>query len=203
MGMMISFFLIGIVFGSGPCLASCGPVVLSYLAGTRQNILGGLREYFLFSLSRILAYIILALIIFFLGKVILDRFLADYARYIFILAGLFIALSGSFIALGKAIAFKIKGGVVLGALMGFLPCGPLLAIFSYISLVSKTGPQALLQSLFFGLGTFVSPLLFLVILSGLIPRFLSDKRSIYSRIFNFICGAILIFLGVHLIRRVF
>lgn len=200
---MISFFLMGIVFGSGPCLASCGPVILSYIAGTRKNILGSLREYLLFSFSRITVYIILALAIFFLGRVVLDRLLANYSKYLSILAGFFIILTGIFIALGKTMALKIKGGLVLGVVMGLLPCGPLMALLSYIGLTAKTGIQALWQSVSFGAGTFISPLLLLVVFSGLIPRFLSEKKSIYLRIFNFICGTILIFLGINLLYGAF
>lgn len=97
----------------------------------------------------------------------------------------------------------VKSMVLFGLIIGFLPCAPLIAILSYIGLISKTGLTSLLYSLFFGLGTILSPLIFLIILAGLIPKLLIDRTAIYYRIFNIICGLIIIFLGIQLITRVF
>ena len=63
-----SIFLLGLSFGLGPCVASCGPVLVSYIAGTGKNIYKGFLVYVLFSLSRVISYIILALAVFYLGR---------------------------------------------------------------------------------------------------------------------------------------
>jgi sulfite exporter TauE/SafE len=210
----LGLFISGLLFGSGPCIASCGPILISYIAGTKTNLLKGLKDYILFSLARISVYIILGLIIFFLGSFTLQRLLGDYSKYIFILGGSFIILIGLLMVLGKRLEFRFlrffhknilerdkKSMILLGAVIGFLPCAPLLAILSYTGLVSKSWIDSSLYNFSFGIGTFVSPLILLAMLAGLIPRFLAKEKAAYSRIFSLICGLVIIFFGVQLIIR--
>jgi sulfite exporter TauE/SafE len=213
---IISLFFSGLLFGSGPCIASCGPILISYVAGTKKNILKSLITYILFSSARIFVYLILSFLIFFLGRFALERLLGDFSKYVVILGGSFIILVGLLMALGKRLELEFcnvlgknvlgqdkKITVALGLIIGLLPCAPLLAILSYVGLVSKSWMQSLLYSLSFGIGTFVSPLIFLVIFASLIPKFLIEKKGIYIQIFNFICGLIIIFFGLQLIKRAF
>lgn len=210
----MSLFITGLLFGSGPCIASCGPLLITYIAGTKKNILKGLVTYIIFSLSRVSAYLILALLIFFLGEFMIEQITEEYSKYIFILGGGFIIFVGMIMALGKHLDFgflkrteqvilerDIKSIVLFGLIIGFLPCAPLIAIFSYIGLISKTWLSSLMYSLSFGLGTTISPLILLIILTGLIPKLLINRAAIYYRVFNLICGLIIIFLGIQLIRR--
>ena len=213
---MVSLFVSGLLFGSGPCLASCGPILISYVAGTKKNILKSLITYILFSLARIFVYLILSFLIFFLGRFALQSLLGDFYKYVVILGGIFIILVGLLMALGRRLEFGFwqflqkrllerdkKSIIILGLVIGLLPCAPLLAILSYVGLVSKNWLQTLLYSFSFGIGTFVSPLVFLVILASLLPKFLIKKKGIYIQIFNFICGLIIIFFGIQLIKRTF
>ena len=62
----LSSFLLGLAFGWGPCLASCGPLVLSYSVGTQKNHWQGLVLYLVFSASRIFIYVMLAVLFFFM-----------------------------------------------------------------------------------------------------------------------------------------
>jgi hypothetical protein len=94
-----------------------------------------------------------------------------------------------------------KSALILGLITGILPCAPLLALLGYVALVSKTWPQAFIYCLSFGLGTFLSPLLMISILSGLIPRFLEGQKAIYYRVISVVCGLIMVFLGINLILR--
>jgi sulfite exporter TauE/SafE len=106
--------------------------------------------------------------------------------------------------LGKRVESKAWHKLpVLGLIIGLLPCAPLLAVFSYLGLVSRTWWHNLLYSLSFGLGTLLSPLLLLAGLTGLIPRFLQGKKELYYKIFSFISGLIIIFLGLQLAKRAF
>lgn len=204
----------GLSFGSGPCLASCGPVILSYIAGTRKNVSKGLVVYSLFSLGRIFVYIALGLSAFFFGKFVMEKFLFSFSKYLIIIGGGFIFLVGLLLALGKKFKLKFcsllqenilvndkKSIIMFGLIIGVLPCAPLLAIFSYVVLTSKSWFDSLLYSLSFGIGTFVSPLIFLVIFVGLMPGKLIGRN--YDRIFNLVCGLIIMFLGSQLIMRVF
>lgn len=211
-----SLFSLGLLFGSGPCLASCGPILISYIAGTKKNIFKGLMAYILFSLSRIFVYLSLSVLVFFLGNFLLERLLPDFFKYILILGGVFIILIGVLVAWMRSLEFRPlrflekniierdrKSMLVLGLIIGLLPCAPLLAILSYVGLVSKTWPESLLYGFSFGLGTFISPLILLVILAGLIPKILVDKKGLYGQIFSFVCGLVIIFLGLQLIRKAF
>jgi len=221
----VLIFLSGIFFGSGPCVASCGPFLLSYVAGTKKGIFPALKDYILFSLARIIAYIILSVAVFFAGSFALEHFSGTYSKYIFISGGIFIVLTGIFMILGgKWGRFSIKdrdgslnsyrilkrtvpedtkkiepSPFFIGLIIGFMPCGPLLALLSYVSLVSKIWAQSLLYGAAFGLGTFISPLLLLVVFSGMLGNWMQEKK--YYRIFSAICGLIIIFFGVQLIRQ--
>jgi len=211
---ILNLFLAGLLFGSGPCLASCGPILISYIAATKKNIFKGLLTYILFSLARISVYLLLALLIFFLGKFTLERLSGDYSKYIFIIGGSFIVLVGLLTALGKSLEIKPlkflhknilehdkKSILIIGLVIGLIPCAPLLGIIAYVGLVSKSWAQSLIYGFSFGLGTFMSPLILLAILAGIIPQWLQDKQYYY--IFRFICGIIIIFLGLELIIKIF
>ncbi|MFH1640508.1 MAG: sulfite exporter TauE/SafE family protein [Candidatus Omnitrophota bacterium] len=211
----LSIFLWGLFFGSGSCIASCGPILVTYIAGTRKDNKKSLLVYFLFSLARIFTYLGLSLLIYFLGVFATEKFLGNIFKYVLILGGLFIILIGFLMMLGKNPESKTCGLlkkkfleqdkktiIAFGLAIGLIPCAPLLAVLSYIGLVSKGWAVTLLYSFSFGLGTLLSPLILLVMLAGLIPRWLKDKASGYNRIFNFICGLIIVILGVKLLMRV-
>jgi sulfite exporter TauE/SafE len=193
-------------------MASCGPLVISYVAGTEKNIGKGLAAYAIFSLSRISTYLILALAIFFLGHFAVERFAGEYSRYISIAGGLFIIFVGMIMVLGRHFDFGLlkkaqkitlgqdtKSVILFGLIIGFLPCAPLIAILSFVGLVSKNWLTALLYGFSFGLGTFISPLILLVVITGLIPGLFSRNDGLYRRLFNIACGLVIIFLGVRLI----
>ncbi len=209
-------FLLGLFLGSGPCLASCGPLLVSYVAGTGKSPRAGVLSYFLFSWTKILAYLILCLAIFFSGRLAIEMAWVNFSKYIFILGGLFIIALGIFIALGSRLEFQPwwklrakfikndrKSMLILGLITGLLPCAPLLAALSYIGLISASWPAALLYGLSFGIGTLFSPLMALTIFAGVIPGFFLRTNNLYRRIFNLICGLIIILLGLRLFWRVF
>jgi len=210
----LTLFVWGILFGSGPCLASCGPILVSYAAATRKDAVKSFLMYALFSVSRISVYILLSILIYFLGKVTIDRVLGGLSKYLFIAGGILIILMGLLIIFGKRWKYPFcsflhknileqdkKSIAALGLIIGFLPCGPLLAVLSYIGLVSKTWMNSLVYSISFGLGTFLSPLLLVTITTGFIARLFKDRNLIYQRLIGVICGSIIIFLGAQLIYR--
>jgi len=211
---IIGLFLTGLLFGAGPCLASCGPVLISYIAATKKNIYGGLFAYSLFSFARISVYLFLSLAIFYFGQFTTERLLHAFSGYIFITAGVFICVMGLLLVLDKKIdtwPFRVlnkyvlekekKNSAVLGIVFGLLPCAPLFVLLSYIGLFSKTWLESLIYALAFGAGTFLSPLLFLAIFTGLMPVWLKDRKEIYYRILIRLCGLFIVFLGIQLIKR--
>ncbi|MFA5357159.1 MAG: sulfite exporter TauE/SafE family protein, partial [Candidatus Omnitrophota bacterium] len=68
-------FLTGVLFGSGPCVASCGPFLISYIAGTRKTAARGVVAYILFSSARVSVYIALGVSVFFLSRFAVERLL--------------------------------------------------------------------------------------------------------------------------------
>ncbi|MCX5700825.1 MAG: sulfite exporter TauE/SafE family protein [Candidatus Omnitrophica bacterium] len=211
----VSIFLLGLSFGWGPCLASCGPLFLSYVAATRKNIFQGTFSYILFSFSRVLVYSVLGLLVFFLGRFILER-LINFFKISLILGGVFVILLAILIVLGKditSIPCKFlqkhilekdnKSLILLGVVSALLPCAPLISVLTYAGLIAKNALDNFIYVLAFGLGTILSPLILLVGFAGLIPRVINSSKAIYMRIFNLVCSLIMIILGIQLIRRAF
>ncbi|MEW6100751.1 MAG: sulfite exporter TauE/SafE family protein [Candidatus Omnitrophota bacterium] len=196
----LSLFITGLIFGSGPCLASCGPILISYIAATKKNMLEGVAAYLLFSLARVSVYIGLALGVFFLGEFVFRGWLEGLSKYVLILGGGFIVIVGVSLIYGRKFVKERKSPIAMGAIIGLLPCAPLLAVFSCIGLASKSWMQSFTYSFCFGVGTILSPLIALSAFAGLVPKFLTEKREKYLKIFNFICAAIIILLGARLIR---
>lgn len=209
-----SLFISGLLFGWGPCLASCGPILISYIAGTNKDVPRGLKDYLLFSLARISVYVLLALVIFFAGSFVLERLLGKYAKYGFVLGGGFIVFIGLAMILGKKAEFKLwkriqprlaennsQNLILMGFIVGVLPCAPLLAVLSYIGLTSKTWLNSLFYSFSFGLGTLLSPIILLIIITGFIPKLLLPRQAVYARVFSLVCGIIIVIFGLQLVMR--
>lgn len=208
-----ALFVSGLLSGAGPCLATCGPLLISYAAGTRKDIKKSIAAYLLFSLGRVAVYLVFGVVVFFFGRLASMPALGSFSRYVFVAGGVFIISLGLLITLGRNLEHKFcrriqgflldkdaKTMVMLGLIIGLIPCAPLLSILSYIGLVSKSWLSALLYSLSFGLGTVISPLFILAGCAGLIPKIISRDNLLY-RAFNIICGLIIIILGVQLIAR--
>lgn len=213
---IVSSFVAGLFFGSGPCIASCGPFLVSYVAGTNKNVSKGIAAYVLFSLARISVYIALGIGIFFLSSLAIENLLAGLRKYILLSGGLFMAVIGLLMVLGRRLDPGFcralnrvllendkKSIFAVGLLIGLMPCLPLLSVLSYIGLVSRGWTQSALYSFSFGIGTFISPLILIVMLAGSIRRLFLFNEAKYRLIFNSICGMVIIFLGVQLMGRAF
>jgi len=213
-----SLLLLGLSFGIGPCLATCGPILIPYIVGNKKNTLKSLGVYFLFSSARIAVYLVLGVAVFFLGRLIIEMQLARFSRYISVFFGIFLIIVGALTAWGNNLGQRQENGfcrfvhknlltrdkknvILMGLITGLAPCAPLLALFAYLGLVSKTWVHALIYSFSFGLGTLLSPLLILSLLAGLIPNLLTGQKQVYSKILSFVCGLVIIFFGVQLIMR--
>jgi sulfite exporter TauE/SafE len=216
MSIILSLFLTGILFGAGPCLISCGPVLMSYICGTNKTVRESLSAYTVFTVSRLAVYIVLSLCVFLIGHSGLELFMADYSNYVYILAGFFLMILGVYFVLGKRMELKpfnlvhrhiIKGDtknvVLLGIAYGLLPCAPFLGVLSYIGLVSKSWMQNIFYAISFGAGTFVSPLLIVSLAAGVLPGFMKNKNGLMVKIVRICCGIIALYMGAQLVRRAF
>ena len=197
---ILNLFLTGILFGAGPCMLTCGPVLIAYVVGTKKRIIDSILTYSMFSWARIFVYLVLSFLVFFFGNVVMEKMLRQNSRYVLFAGGAFIIIVGVAIILQKSFFKRFKSNsIMLGVIVGALPCVPLLAILSYIGLVSKTWLQSLIYGVSFGIGTFLSPLVIVAFFAGAINKFLEKKKALYNRICSVISGTILIFFGVQLL----
>ena len=90
--------------------------------------------------------------------------------------------------------------ITLGLILGLLPCAPLLAVLSYIGLISSGWQICIFYSLIFGLGTLISPLLLLALGAGAVSKLLFNRPRVYN-ILRLLCGLIIVFFGIQLILR--
>jgi len=209
----INLFLTGLALGWGPCLSFCAPILAPYIAGSQNNWLGGLKLSLAFSVARIAPYVILSLVSASVGQYLVSRFYqTQAATAINGVAGLFICLLGVIVLLGRAGHFSfckagkkiggqgLKEMILLGTLVGFAPCAPLLGVLTYIAFNAGNLLQAATFGLVFGLGTIISPVILLGLAAGAIPQFLIRRPNLY-KIFTWACGIILIYLGVTMISE--
>lgn len=208
----LSLFLSGIFLGAGPCLVSCGPFLVSFIAGNNKNFKQSLWIWFIFSLTRIFAYLILGLIVGLLSQEFLYKiYNGNITKYIFILGGAFVFLIGTLMVFNKypeikaCEAFKKnllnkenKSIITFGLIIGFLPCAPLLGILTYVALISTNILKAVFYCFSFGVGTLISPLIIMAFCASAISKLLISQENIY-KIFKIVCGIIILFLGLRLI----
>lgn len=215
MKIYIDVFLLGISLSWGPCLSFCAPITVPYIAATQKSWLEGLRVSLVFSLARIVSYVVLSLISATLGYYLIRRFYEEQqtASVIYIIAGAFVVLLGIIVLLGKSFRFPFCSGIekikatgigemaLLGVLVGFAPCLPLLGLLVYIAFNAQNFLHGAALGLTFGLGTLISPLILFGPLAGGAAGLLFKKPLVY-KIFSCICGVLLIYFGIALIIRV-
>lgn len=211
----LSLFLTGVFLGTGPCLISCGPFLLFFIAGAQKSPREGLLIWLVFSLARLFSYLVLGFSCGLLSQKVIHRFIGGNAgRYIGASAGIFIILVGLSMVLGKSVQRKIcrqmetvfvkrslKSASIFGLFIGFLPCAPLLAVLSYITMISGTWLKGIWYSFAFGMGTLISPLVILALLASLVPKMFSRKEHLLS-VFQRACGLMIVFLGVLILIKI-
>ncbi len=211
-----SLFLSGLFLGSGPCLISCGPFLVSFIAGNKKDFKQSLWIWLVFSLSRIFAYLILGILVGLFSQAILSSiYQKAILRYLFILAGFFVALIGILMLFDRLPKLKLceslkktfiqkstKSMILFGLLVGFLPCVPLLGILTYVVLISKDVLKSVFYCFSFGLGTLVSPLIIMAVCASFIYKLLGSQERVYY-IFSKICAVIILLLGLQLAYKGF
>jgi sulfite exporter TauE/SafE len=172
------------------------------MLGTKCSIYSALKSYLIFSLSRVMAYIAIGVMTFIIGRMVSD-FFPGFDKIIRICAGTLIIILAVTMLIKDYYPPKAsrKSLFALGALIGFLPCVPLVSVFTYSTLVSKGWTQAFLYSGAFGIGTLISPLLLISVFTGFIPRFTSKFHPAYGVALKALCALILILIGAQLIWR--
>ena len=201
-------FVSGLVLGSGPCLAFCGPFLIIYTAAHKANLRQSVFSYLIFSGGRLVSYVIWGLVCVLAAAFFQSAALAKYNHVIYLTLGGFIILLGFATLLGKNSLFQkvceaihrgnVRNVGVAGFLAGLSPCLPLIGILNYVAIISKSPLEAIFFLLVFGFGTVVSPLAVLVVLSGKISEALSRSER-FKYFIRYFSAAILIFLGARIV----
>jgi sulfite exporter TauE/SafE len=211
----LQLFVIGFSFGvAGPCLFSCTPVIVAFVAGVRPGWGRMLSNIFVFLSGRFASYVLLGLLAGLSGAV-LRQFTSSSVCLLFKpLAGavsilfavlLFTYKECSLCPAGTSRFDRYGKGALLvfGFSLGMAPCAPLLAVLFDIALMSKHPLDALAYAMSFGMGTFLSGLISISVLTGLIKfipqKFLKSRASIIT--FKITCAAVLVIFGIGLIVR--
>ncbi|MCK4352922.1 sulfite exporter TauE/SafE family protein [candidate division WOR-3 bacterium] len=200
----------GFTMGWGPCLAYTAPLLLPYIGATQKSWKGGLKIGLAFSIGRLLALGILGGIATVAFSFINRLFPPQKSGWLYLILALFIIITGILIILGKgfkihigkSILAKGTGGMFLfGFLMGIAPCAPYVAVLTYIACIAENVVlEGVLYAIIFAIGTAVAPIV-LGTLMGVIPEKLF-KRDKWLKVFQVICGIILILFGSQLIYYV-
>lgn len=211
-----SLFVTGLFLGYGPCLLSCGPFLIPYIAATRKSGWQGLKAYLIFSLSKMAVYAFFGVLAGLLGEwVVRGFFESAYLGYVFFTFGIFVILLGLLLVFEKNPFSKKCDGLfhrylqpkntanimVFGLIVAFSPCLPLFAVLGYISLISDTWVKGLVYMTAFGLGTVISPMILFSAAAGWGAGLL-EKHARFLRFMRVFCGLLLAALGIHLCLRI-
>lgn len=210
MDIPMELFIIGLTVSVGPCLLFCSPLVLPYIAATRKGFTEGLKAILTFSFARLIAYGILGLSAGGFGR-LLTEWLYKFDYLVFTLGRLFISTLGMLIFFGKEPQLRFcqlfkkrnvenstRDLLLLGFVVGILPCIPLLGVLTYIALRATNWWQGAFYGLAFGMGKLISPLILFGVLATTLPAVLIRNYKIYG-LFKRICGVLLFAIGVQLV----
>ena len=220
----LQIFGIGFSFGlAGPCFLTCTPVLITYIAGSKRGPAEICIDIFTFLSGRLLAYVLLGALAGLSGAVLKKFTGSSLSLYFQPLAGAVTILFAIIILTkikwgdsffidkmphkngcphfygGKMLNF---GGIfAFGFLIGVSPCAPLLALLFDIALMSRGLLDGIFYAFFFGLGTFLSGLITVGVIAGLLTRVPAAfvRSKIANVIFKLACAALLIALGLGLI----
>jgi len=213
MSIAVELFTAGLVLGASQCVISCVPMLVLYVAGTREGWKEGLKATLIFSFSRLFAYVLLGLVAGFSGMFLADLLQnPEFGSYLWISAGAFLSLLGVLVILGKEPRFYLcralsqhtvsdstKSMALLGFIVGVAPCAPLLGILTYIAFSVESPLVGAFYALCFGVGTaIITPIVILGVLASVVPRLLFKSPKLLD-IFRRACGLLLLFFGARLI----
>lgn len=191
-GEILQAITLGFLYGIGPCTLSCAPLVVPLIMSTAKNTKHGIWLSLVFSLGRVLSYMLLGALTGFLGYV-LTQFISKRILGIFL------------IILGILLFFKIQNKCILkskikitsssialgtGFIYGLAPCQPLIALLG-LTAASSSAITGLIMGIAFGIGTIVSPILVLGLFSGWFA-----KQKEFKEIIPYVSGIFLIIIGI-------
>lgn len=205
----LKMFLTGFSYGAGPCLLSCAPVLLPILIATITKQKQGIAATVSFATGRIIAYLILGWLAGWSIRLLeLFQHNAFPPAMIRILAAGIVIITGLLIIIGRNVSDPYcgrfikyfidknhKSVFILGILLGFAPCFPLIGVLTYIAVKAASPWQGMIYAGCFGLGNMIIVLLLGVLSSRIIVSY-KQEIKIGQKILIKVCGIFLIIWGV-------
>jgi len=197
-------FAAGFVFGMGPCLLFCAPVILPYIVSKGLDKKEGLKATVYFSLGRIAAYSALG----FAAVALMDTLTIRKNIFRQSLGALIMIIVFFDLMKGPVKFCGVLGrkyfdnanlnSFVAGALIGLTPCAPFFGVLTYIVAKSESPLAGLVNGFSFGIGTFFSPLVLLGFFAGFLPAALKNSKRLFA-VSKISADVILIYFGVKLL----
>ena len=208
----LASLILGLLYGLTFCTTICLPYIVSYIAGIGAGFRKGIIVTSIYNSGRIAAYAIIGTVTGLFKAVVSDAFFLSYQNYSAIAFGAAIIIIGISILLRKSntetcmaneshhlgVAKKLTQrfdirAFSMGFTRGLVLCPPLIALLLYGVIFSQVNCTIL--AVLFGLGTALSPLLFL----GGATGWLLNKAPLFKKWITRIGGSVLVFLGLSIL----
>lgn len=155
-------FLFGIFSSVGICLASCTPILVSYLISTKRDSGRFLGQIVFFALVRVITFTLTMVLLFIVGDMALE-FIREHTLALRIIGGSFISAIGILIFFNKHVNFRLfktksKDLFLLALLFGVKPCLPHIAMWGHVLVAAEDVLQSAMVTAAFSLGENITPI---------------------------------------------
>ena len=205
--------LIGITSGISHCGVVCAPFVSTYIMGSREGVLEGLKSLTVFTAGKVFMCAVLGLASGYIGTTFIDVGTElEYLPLVYIL----VLISVGLLMLIRPVQTKCKQSkeksevlglfsqrlafnptahlLIMGMAFATIPCAPMGAVLLYSLQMPSVISSSIVMSLF-GIGTAVSPLIIICAVAGWFSKKIKSEVPQYRMLFQRLSGVILILLG--------
>ncbi len=205
--------LAGVTSGISQCSVACAPFVSTYIMGSREGALDGLKSFGVFTAGKVFMCAVLGLASGYIGTTFIgERSGFQYFPLVNTLALISVGLlmlirpvrttckqlEGKSEALGflsQRLAFNPTTHMfIMGIVFAAIPCPPMGGILLYSLQMPSVISSSILMAIF-GIGTVVSPLIIICSVAGWFSKKIKGEAPQYRMLFQRLSGMILILLG--------
>lgn len=203
----------GIAAGMGQCSVVCAPFLSTYIMGSREGILNGLKSFAAFTIGRILMCAALGLAAGYIGTAFLC--IDSHFGYVLTAFGAVMILIG-FLMIIRPVCIRCEKTkeenemsslfsrhftfnptthlFIMGMAFAAIPCPPMGAMLLYSPQMPSLISSSIMMALF-GVGTIVSPLIIISAAAGWFSKKIKVEAPQYRIVFQRLSGVILILPG--------
>ena len=190
--------LIGITSGMSHCSVVCAPFVSTYIMGSREGVLEGLKSFAVFTLGRVFMCAVLGLAAGYIGTTFIKTgtdlpYIPLVYSSVLVSVGLLMLIhpvgknckqskkeTEVFTFFSKRLTFNPTTHLlIMGAAFAVIPCPPMGGVWLYSIQMPSVISSSILMSLF-GIGTAISPLIIISAAAGwfsLTPYWVPGEKS--------------------------